>query len=231
VAEWHRPSNVPARTTADGRPYLTLEILNANERIEAEPQTATGRFSAADLDRLAHALRDTRRGNEHPMDPGVLDLIYDIQLHFKASAIRVISGYRTPGRGGHSNHGRGRAIDFIVPGASDEEVAKYARSRGHTGVGTYPSSGFVHVDVRSASYYWVDNSGPGQKNCERATGGGEARANDSLADAAGRRAPRPWSEPSPAVDAVWGDRKNVRDTEPETRDEDSEEDDLDEDHE
>lgn len=165
------------------------------------------------------------------MDPGVLDLIYDIQLHFKANAIRVISGYRTPGVGGHSNHGRGRAIDFIVPGTSDEDVAKYARARGHTGVGTYPSSGFVHVDVRPVSYYWVDNSGPGQKNCERATLGGEARANDTLATAAGRPPPRPWAEPSPSVDALWGDRRDVRDTEPETRDDVPEEDDLEDDHE
>ena len=31
------------------------------------------------------------------------------------------------GRGRGSNHGRGRAADIIVPGASDEEVARFAR--------------------------------------------------------------------------------------------------------
>ena len=61
--------------------------------------------------------------------------------------------------------------------------------------------------------------------------GGEARANDTTAVAAGRRPPRPWAEPASSVDAVWGDRKTVRDTEPEPRDDAPEEDDLDDDHE
>lgn len=231
VVSWHRPPAAHAKTTADGYPFLTLEILNTGERLEVEPQTRTGRFSAADLDRLAHALRDTRRGNEHPFDPAVIDFVYDLQVHFHADVIRVISGYRTPGAHGHSNHGRGRAIDLIVPGTSDEDVAKYARSRGFAGVGTYPSSGFVHVDVRPSSYYWVDNSGPGQRNCEKATRSAEARANDALALAAGRRPPRPWTPPGSDVDTAWGERRSLRDTEVDDHDDSPEEDDLDEDHE
>ena len=35
----------------------------------------------------------------------------------------------------------------MVPGVKDEEVAKYARQTGFVGVGIYPTSGFVHVDV------------------------------------------------------------------------------------
>ena len=81
-----------------------------------------------------------------------------------------MSGYRTPAaiasaRG--SNHGRGRAIDVVVPGASDADVAKLAREMGFMGVGIYPTSGFVHVDVRDRSYFWIDSSGPGGRNRER----------------------------------------------------------------
>jgi uncharacterized protein YcbK (DUF882 family) len=230
VESWHKPIAHPARTDAHGRPYLTLEILNTAERIEVEPQADTGRFSAADLDRLAHALRDTRRGNEHPIDPAIVDLIYDVQLHFGANALRVISGYRTAIGGGHSNHGRGRAIDLIVPGAADEDVAKYARSRGFVGVGVYPSSGFVHVDIRPASYYWVDRSGPGQKHCERGTLGNAARAHDAQALAAGRKPPRLWTDPTSNVDSVWRERRPLRDLEAEPREEVVEEEDLDTDH-
>jgi hypothetical protein len=34
------------------------------------------------------------------------------------------------------------------------------------GVGFYPTSGFVHLDVRKGpSFYWVDRSGPGKPSC------------------------------------------------------------------
>jgi hypothetical protein len=98
--------------------------------------------------------------------------VYRVQTHFNAQEVRVISGYRTPAAiaSTHgSNHGRGRAIDIVVPGATDEDVAKLVRDMGFTGVGTYPVSGFVHVDVRDRSYFWVDTSGPGGKNRERGT--------------------------------------------------------------
>ena len=38
---------------------------------------------------------------------------------------------------------------------------------GFVGVGIYPTSQFVHVDVRPRSYFWIDNSGPGKRNRER----------------------------------------------------------------
>ncbi len=227
VDQWHRPVITPARTDAKGRPYLTLDILNTAERIEVAPQHDTGRFSAFDLDRLSHALRDQRRGFEHPFAPELVDLVYDIQRHFNANAVRVVSGYRAPSAASHSNHGRGRAMDLIVPGASNEDVARYVRARGFVGVGTYPNSGFVHIDVRPASYYWIDSSGPGERNCERATASVEARSNDTLSRAAGRRPVRSWSDPSANVDGVWNERRPTRELEIEPREDWIEEDDLD----
>jgi uncharacterized protein YcbK (DUF882 family) len=230
VESWHRPVTAQPSIDARGRPYLTLEVLNTNERLEVEAQTETGRFAASELDRLSHALRDTRRGNEHPVDPALADLVYDLQLHFRANALRVISGYRTELGAGHSNHGRGRAVDLIVPGVDDEEVARYVRAKGFTGVGVYPSSGFVHVDVRPVSYYWIDRSGPGQKNCERSTLGKQARANDSAALAAGRHPPKPWVDPTSDIDALWKAPRSGREVEAEPHEEVVEEDDLDIDH-
>ena len=57
--------------------------------------------------------------------------------------------------------------DLVVPGASDSDVAKFAREVGFVGVGIYPTSGFVHVDARARSYFWVDSSAPGRRNRER----------------------------------------------------------------
>src|SRR5262249_27541207 len=63
-----------------------------------------------------------------------------------------------------SNHGKGRAMDLVIPGAPDTEVARFARTIGFVGVGLYPRSGFVHVDSRSKSFFWIDPSGPGQRS-------------------------------------------------------------------
>jgi hypothetical protein len=141
---------------------------------------------------MAHLLREPWSGNEHPIEPRLVDLVYRVQAQFKAQEIRVVSGYRTP-HGGGSNHGRGRAIDLVVPGVADQEVAKFARELGYVGVGVYPSSGFVHLDVRERSYFWVDASGPGRRNRERGVFSDLAQRSDQQAAARGDRPPAPTS--------------------------------------
>jgi hypothetical protein len=128
----------------------------------------------------------------HPIDPKLLDLVYRLQTHFGAHEIRIISGYRTPRKNGRSNHGRGRAIDLVVPGASDEEVAKFAREQGFVGVGVYPVSGFLHVDVRERSYFWVDKSGPGKRSRTRGILTDVAAKSDAAAIARGEKAIGPF---------------------------------------
>jgi uncharacterized protein YcbK (DUF882 family) len=165
---------------------LTLQALNMPDHVTIAASSEHGGFSAEDLDRAAHVLRDPRTGNEHPVDPRVLDLVYRVAVHFAAHEVRIISGYRTPRNGSHSNHGKGRAIDLVVPGASDEDVARFAREQGFVGVGVYPTSGFVHLDVRERSYFWVDYSGPGKRNRTRGILGDLAVQSDARAVARGQ---------------------------------------------
>jgi uncharacterized protein YcbK (DUF882 family) len=180
---------------------LTLAALNTGERVELTALSDKGGFSASDLDRAAQLLRDPRTGNEHPVEPRLLDSVYRIARHFSAHEIRVISGYRTPKPNTHSNHGRGRAMDLIVPGATDEDVAKLARDAGFSGVGIYPVSGFVHVDVRERSYFWVDTSGPGRKSRLYGVLADVAAKSDAAATARGERPIQPFSL-LPDVDAA-----------------------------
>ena len=201
VKTWHLPA--PGKSPAvdeAGRPLLALFSLNTNDRIEVGPIGENGGFTASALDRAAFVLREPSSGNEHPIEPRLLDAVYRIQSHFHAQEVRVISGYRTPhGRG--SNHGKGRAIDLVIPGASDEDVAKFARELGFCGVGVYPESGFVHVDVRERSYFWVDASGPGRRNRERGVLGDLAQKSDAQALARGER-PTPVFAIAQDVDAA-----------------------------
>jgi len=160
------------------RPKLAL-VTYSGDRVELEAVTNRGDFSVEDLDKASFILRERKSDNRHSISPRLLNLIYRIQVHFKASEIRVVSGYRTPRSGkSEGNHGKGRALDFMVPGVHNSSVAKFARVLGFVGVGIYPTSGFVHVDVRDRSYFWVDMSGPGQPNQERAILLDVARKND-----------------------------------------------------
>ncbi len=199
---WHaKAAGATCPVDATGRPKLVLQALNVPENVTLTALHDHGGFSAPDLDRAAHVLRDTRESNEHPIDPRLLDLVYRISTHFSASEIRIISGYRTPKGTSHSNHGRGRAIDLVVPGASDEDVAKFAREQGFVGVGVYPTSGFVHVDVRDRSFFWVDYSGPGKKNRTRGILADLAAKSDAKALARGEHGVAPFGL-STDVDAI-----------------------------
>jgi uncharacterized protein YcbK (DUF882 family) len=161
----HAPSTRAAESDPRGRPMLALTTVNRGESLAIASDGDDGGFGSADLDRVAHLLR-AMGGEEHPVDPRTLALVYRIQVHFGAPEIRVVSGYRVPKPGSHSNHGKGRAMDLVVPGIPDEEVARFARGLGFVGVGVYPTSQFVHVDVRPRSYFWIDYSGPRMKNKE-----------------------------------------------------------------
>jgi uncharacterized protein YcbK (DUF882 family) len=204
VSGWHdKHAGLTAPRDPSGRVLLRFVALNTRESETLAPQPGTyervhdeahggARFAPSDLERAAHILRDPRTGDSFPMDPRLLGLAYDVETHFEAPELRIISGYRTPKPGGRSNHGKGRAIDLVVPGASDEEVAAYVRGIGFVGVGVYPTSGFVHVDLRERSYFWVDTSGPGKARRERGILGELARKSDEAAREQGRVAIGPF---------------------------------------
>jgi hypothetical protein len=85
-----------------------------------------------------------------------------IAEHFPDHAIDVVSGIRPAARSG-SRHRSGDALDIHVDGVEDLAVAEYARGFAATGVGYYPNSTFVHIDVRDEAFSWVDRSRPGEK--------------------------------------------------------------------
>jgi uncharacterized protein YcbK (DUF882 family) len=181
----HGPSTRPISSDETGRPMLSLTTINRGESLAIPAANEDGGFASADLDRVAHLLR-AGSGDEHPVDPRTLSLLYRLETHFGVPEIRVVSGYRVPRPGSRSNHGKGRAVDLVVPGVADEEVARFAREMGFVGVGVYPTSQFVHVDVRPRSYFWIDYSGPRMRNRERGILGDLAAQSDAAAVARGQ---------------------------------------------
>src|SRR4029079_15116981 len=64
----------------------------------------------------------------------------------------------------HSPHMKGLACDFRVDGVKTAELRDYLRKTFEkVGVGYYPNSTFVHLDVRKDKpAFWIDYSGTGE---------------------------------------------------------------------
>jgi len=88
-----------------------------------------------------------------------MDLLHDLQFKLgNDNPIEIISGYRSPhtnaalarasgGVAHNSYHMRGMAIDIRMQGTSLGRLRNTALAMGRGGVGYYPVSDFVHVDV------------------------------------------------------------------------------------
>jgi uncharacterized protein YcbK (DUF882 family) len=105
-------------------------------------------------------LRDHRTGDIHPFDPRLFDLLFDLagSTGHANAEIDVICGYRTPwsneflrthtsGVAMHSLHMQAEAIDIRLPGVKTAKVRDLALALGRGGVGYYPNSDFIHVDL------------------------------------------------------------------------------------
>jgi len=94
----------------------------------------------------------------------LLGLMAQVSDHFGGRPIHIISGYRLAGgfTRDSSRHVAGDAVDFRIPGVSLDELREYCSHFPNVGVGLYPRSQFVHLDVRRKSARWTDWSLPGQ---------------------------------------------------------------------
>ncbi|PZU84041.1 MAG: hypothetical protein DI528_15455 [Shinella sp.] len=122
-----------------------------------------GRYDANGLKQLNVILRDWRRNQPTKMDPRLFDLIWEVYRRAGASGyINVVSGYRSPetnsmlrsrskGVAKESQHMRGTAMDFYIPGVQLKTLREIGMKMQVGGVGYYPNSGspFVHMDVAS----------------------------------------------------------------------------------
>jgi len=112
------------------------------------------------LSRLDEYLADHRTGEVHHYDPRVFDLLHDLgdNLGHPEDEIEVICGYRSResneflhahdhGVAVHSLHMEGLAIDIRMPGVKTSDLRDAALALHRGGVGYYPNSDFVHVDI------------------------------------------------------------------------------------
>jgi hypothetical protein len=110
---------------------------------------------------IRRVLASWRTGKSRRIDRRLIRLIARVSDVFGGRPIRVVSGYRETSHARRSHHKAGEALDFSIEGVPNWALRDYLRKLERTGVGYYPNSSFVHVDIRAQSAYWVDLSRPG----------------------------------------------------------------------
>jgi uncharacterized protein YcbK (DUF882 family) len=136
---------------------FVIQSANTGEELEVKVNLATGEVEAEGYRQLRHLMRCLRTTAETPTDPRLISLLYRIAQR-TGQKIILVSGFRAPmfSLATLSYHTRGMAADIRIPGMTPLMVRDLAESMGVKGIGYYPVSGFVHVDVRDQLTTWTD---------------------------------------------------------------------------
>jgi uncharacterized protein YcbK (DUF882 family) len=156
-----RPQKAPLAGLSQDARRVRFHNLHTDEKLDAV-YFERGAYVPDALSAVNHVLRDFRTGDVHPMDPGLLDVLTALSARLEtASPVHVISGYRSPrtnsflrAEGGaetgvarKSLHLQGQAIDLRFADVGLNHLHNAALDLRRGGVGYYPLSNFVHVDV------------------------------------------------------------------------------------
>ena len=143
---------------------VTLERPASKETLRVRLFDKTGKPAPKARARLARFLRDRDNDAVKRVHTRLLRVLSYLADHFNGRTIVVVSAYRSAqnGNDGSSRHATGEAVDVRVEGVPNEVLRDYCLTLSKVGVGYYPRSSFVHVDVRSKAVYWVDWSRPGE---------------------------------------------------------------------
>lgn len=147
-------------------PVRSLAFVNTNtdESLKVD-YWVQGSYIPESMTRIAYILRDHRNDKQRVMAPQLMDLLWAMRLRMASSSpFHVISAYRSPetnalmrkkssGIGENSLHLTGQAIDLKVPGRDLKFVRNAALSLKMGGVGYYPGSGFVHLDIGKVRHW------------------------------------------------------------------------------
>jgi uncharacterized protein YcbK (DUF882 family) len=184
-----------------------VRLVRGTEKLEVQTLTRHGHLAPAALGGFSQMLRFGPTGARLPMDPRMVALVAQVSDHFAGRTLHVVSGFRpyTPAQyTRHSNHNVGRAMDFSVEGIPNTVLRDFCRTFRNAGVGYYPNSTFVHLDVRTGKAYWIDYSHPGEAP-HYDSPGSQQTADESAGDVEGRATPAEGGTGSP--DAEPGSTK------------------------
>ncbi len=137
---------------------LHLYSVNSKKLVDIE-YYEHGAYISEGLEQIYKILADRRNGEIAAIDTDLIESIYKLQNKLNSSKpIEIISGYRSvasntemakhnDGVAMNSYHTKGKAVDLALKGISTKEIHELATQIHVGGIGYYPESGFVHIDV------------------------------------------------------------------------------------
>lgn len=147
-------------------PVKSLSLYNTHTEESLETvYWSEGRYLEEPLTEINHIMRDFRTGEIKSIDPRLLDLLNSIKKRLGVTQpFHIISGYRSPetnallrkidkGVASKSLHIKGKAIDIRLPDIELSALRKVTIGLRRGGVGYYPKSDFIHVDVGRLRYW------------------------------------------------------------------------------
>jgi uncharacterized protein YcbK (DUF882 family) len=150
-------ANAAAGMTSPSK-TLALEHVHTGDKLKLT-YFENGHYIDGALHEISYLLRDYHTDDVHPIDPALLDQLYDLKLMLRTDKpFYVSSGYRSPHTNitlrkryrctaRHSLHMQGRAIDFHVNGLDTRKIRNAALALRRGGVGYYKRSDFIHLDT------------------------------------------------------------------------------------
>jgi uncharacterized protein YcbK (DUF882 family) len=164
-----RKISVPQPSSQEGRDrHLLLYNTHTAQRIDIVYRR-DGLYIPDALAQLDYFLRDHWTGDVRHFDPRLYDILYDLTSSIGQAGreIDIVCGYRTSttneslrahtaGVAKNSLHIQAEAIDLRMPGIDTLKLRKAALALGRGGVGYYPRSDFIHVDVGRVRQWCFD---------------------------------------------------------------------------
>ena len=172
VGGWFlRPANAGAEAsngTKAEEHVLRLYNTHTNEKIDIVYRRGDQYIQTA-LDKLDFFLRDHNTNEVRHFDPHLYDILSDLtaSVGHPGAEIDIVCGYRTSATNAalraHTNgvaknslHIQAEAIDLRMPGVNTLKLRRAALALARGGVGYYPHSDFIHVDVGRVRQWCFD---------------------------------------------------------------------------
>jgi uncharacterized protein YcbK (DUF882 family) len=147
---------------------LLLYNTHTTERIDVVYRRGEAYIPKA-LAKLDFFLRDHRTGDVRHFDPRIYDILSDLtaSVGHPGGEIDIVCGYRTSstneslrahttGVAKNSLHIQAEAIDLRMPGIDTLKLRKAALALARGGVGYYPHSDFIHLDIGRVRQWCFD---------------------------------------------------------------------------
>ncbi len=142
-------------------PPMPVYRIHTRELARIRVYNRHGNLRKSALRQFNTLIRCYKKNFVIPINYRLLVEMYQAWLYFGQPGVTVFSGCRPREVSGKSRHVTGNAVDFNLDGIPRRRLVQYFLKRREglrnykLGVGYYPESFHVHLDIRARNAFWV----------------------------------------------------------------------------